>query len=373
MLDSLEFDPVQTSAARPANAVTLAVDILSVATATPKYAVSQKEAFERVKRLSPAFERLEALYANSRIETRYSCVPPDWCQEQHGWAERTAEYQRHAPALLHEAAVKAITAAGLLPRDIDLIVTNSTTGIAAPSLDAMMINRLELKESVTRLPIFGYGCSGGVAGLAHATQLAHSMPGANVLFLTIDLSSLNTRPNEDSLTNFVATGLFGDGAAAVVLRRPGNSDRSARSSPKVLRIRATGEHFCRGTESHLGFDVKDDGFGIVLSPALPSLLQENLGPAVAQFLDRHDLSLVDFDGFLIHPGGRKILEVAEDVLGISREQMVHAWSVLRDYGNMASATVIFMLERALAAGAKGRHLIAAFGIGFSAHFVVADF
>jgi alkylresorcinol/alkylpyrone synthase len=170
----------------------------------------------------------------------------------------------------------------------------------------------------------------------------------------------------------VATGLFGDGAAAVVLRSPGNDDRSARSSPEVPRIRAIGEHCCRGTESYLGLDVKDDGFGIVLSPALPNLLRENLLPAVAQFLDSHELRLVDFDGFLIHPGGRKILETAEDVLGISREQMAHAWSVLRDYGNMSSATVLFMLERALAAGDKGRHLIAAFGIGFSAHFAVAD-
>lgn len=373
MLNTLKTsDPVQASAVRPANAVTLAVEILSVATAAPKYALSQKEAFERVKSVLPAFERCEALYANSGIETRYFCVPPDWCHVQHGWAERTSEYQRHAPALLHKAAIKAITSAGLAPSDIDVIVTNSTTGIAAPSLDAIMINSLGLKETVTRLPIFGYGCSGGVAGLAHATQLAHSMPDANVLFLTIDLSSLCTRPNEESLANFVATGLFGDGAAAVVLRSPGDDNRSARSCPEGPRIRAIGEHCCRGTERYLGLDVKDDGFSIVLSPALPNLLRENLLPAVVQFLDSHQLGLVDFDGFLIHPGGRKILETAEDVLGISREQMAHAWSVLRDYGNMSSATVLFMLERALAAGANGRHLIAAFGIGFSAHFAVAD-
>jgi alkylresorcinol/alkylpyrone synthase len=364
---------VQTSASRPANAITLAVNILSVATATPEYAVSQKEAFQRVKSVAPAFERYESIYANSGIERRYSCVPPDWCHKQHGWAERTTEYQRHARALLNEVAVKAMTAAGLSARDIDVIITNSTSGIAcAPSLDMMMINSLGLREGVTRLPIYGYGCSGGVAGLAHATQLAHSMPGANVLFLTIDLSSLNTR-HEETLTNFVATGLFGDGAAAVILRSPGNGARPAQSATDAPRICATGEHSCRETENYIGLDVRDDGFAIVLNPALPSLLRENLLSAVTQFLARHELTLMDFDGFLIHPGGRKILETAEDVLGISREQDVHAWSVLRDYGNMSSATIMFMLERALTAGAKGRHLIAAFGIGFSAHFAVADF
>ena len=279
-------------------------------------------------------------------------------------------YQRHALELLEKVARKSVAAAGLSLPDIDVIVTNSTTGLAVPSIDALLINRLPLRETVTRLPIFGFGCSGGAAGLARAAQFAQSMPGANVLFLTIDLCSLAVRANDHSLTNFVAAALFGDGAAGVVLRSAGRGFQFASSS--APRIVATGEHLCHKTEHYLGLDVKDDGFGMVLSPQLPTLMRDNFGPAVAQFLSRNDLYLAEIDGFLIHAGGRKILETAEEILGKSRDDMAHAWSVMRDYGNMSSATVLFVLERAMAAGATGRHLMAAFGFGFSAHFAVLD-
>ncbi len=209
--------------------------------------------------------------------------------------------------------------------------------------------------------------------MARATQLAQAMPGANVLFLTVDLCSLAVRSNDHSLTNFVAAALFGDGAAGLVLRSSGRGDHTSHSSAGGKpRIRVTGERLLKNTEGYLGLDTKDDGFGMVLSPQLPALVRENLGPAVDKFLGQHNLSLMDFDGFLVHAGGRKILENAEDVLGTSRDQMAHAWSVMRDYGNMSSATVLFVLERAMQAGAKGRHLMAAFGYGFSVYFAVVD-
>jgi len=283
-----------------------------------------------------------------------------------------AVYQKEALALLEDVATRSVEEAGLSLQDINGIVTNSTTGMVVPSIDALLINRLNLKETVTRLPIFGFGCSGGAAGLARAAQLAQMMPGTHVLFLTIDLCSLAVRANDHSLTNFVAAALFGDGAAAVVLRSTSGGGRSARSSASAPRIVATGEHLCHDTENYLGLDIKDDGFGMVLSAQLPNLVRTNLGPTVSDFLNRNDLSLMDFDGFLIHAGGRKILENAEEVLGVEREQMAHAWSVMRDYGNMSSATVLFVLERAMVAGEQGRHLMAAFGFGFSAHFAVID-
>ena len=361
-------EPVVRSAKKPS----LAVDILSIATATPKYKVSQTEAFERVKSVSDSFARFEGIYTSSAIETRYSCVPPDWCEEPHGWSERMVVYQKEALALLEDVATRSVEDAGLSLQDINVIVTNSTTGMVVPSIDALLINRLKLKETVTRLPIFGFGCSGGAAGLARAAQLAQMMPGANVLFLTIDLCSLAVRANDHSLTNFVAAALFGDGAAAVVLRSTSGVGGSARTLASAPRIVATGEHLCHDTENYLGLDIKDDGFGMVLSAQLPNLVRTNLGPTVSDFLNRNDLSLMDFDGFLIHAGGRKILENAEEILGVEREQMAHAWSVMRDYGNMSSATVLFVLERAMVAGEQGRHLMAAFGFGFSAHFAVID-
>jgi len=350
----------------------LDVDILSVATALPQHMVEQVEALERAKTVFPHLARMEALYSNTGIDTRYSCEPYQWCQEAHGWEERTAVYQRHALALLEEVAVKAVAAAGLALDDIDMLVVNTITGLAIPSLDARLMNRLPFRKTVERLPIFGFGCGGGVAGLACAARLAQGMPGANVLFLTVDLCSLCARPNDPSLAMFVSAALFGDGAAAVVLRSAsGRGDAAAKDCPRP-RIRAVGEHFWQHTEHIMGWDIKADGFGVVLSPELPGLMRRELRPALDAFLDRSALTLRDFAGFLFHPGSRRILETAEEILAIDRAQIAHSWAVLRDYGNMSSVTVLFVLEQALKAGAHGRHLMVAFGPGFSAYFAVAD-
>ena len=141
-------------------------------------------------------------------------------------------------------------------------------------------------------------------------------------------------------------------------------------SARPARIAATGEHLWRGTERIMGWDMKHDGFGVVLSPELPLLMQNHLGGALIGFLDRHGLALEGFDGFLFHPGGRKVLEAARDVLGLEESDLRHSWCVLRDYGNMSSATALFVLDEAIRQGAKGRHLLTAFGPGFSAYFAV---
>ena len=346
----------------------LDVEILSVATANPRHRVEQTQALERAKAIFPHLARMEALYANTGIETRYSCEPYEWCQQPHGWEDRTATYQRHALDLLEKVAVEAVAEAGLGLGDIDALVVNTITGLAIPSLDAKLMNRLDFRADIERLPIFGLGCGGGVAGLARAARLAQGMPGANVLFLTVDLCTLCARPNDPSVAMFVSAALFGDGAAGVVLRS-GAGSGGGRDMP---RIRAAGEHCWRNSEHIMGWDIKADGFGVVLSPELPSLMRRELRPALEAFLERNGLSLEDFAGFLLHPGGRKILETAEEALGIGRERLEHSWAVLRDYGNMSSATALFVLQRALRAGDKGPHLLAAFGPGFSAYFVAAD-
>jgi alkylresorcinol/alkylpyrone synthase len=222
--------------------------------------------------------------------------------------------------------------------------------------------------------MFGLGCGAGVAGLARATRLAQASDGAHVLFLTVDLCSLCMRVNDPSPSMFVSTSLFGDGAAGVLLRNTRHSGHGAGGNANGAgpRILAVGEWCWRGTEHIMGWDIKDDGFGIVLSPELPALMSAELKPAVENFLARNGFRLSDLDGFLFHPGGRRLLETAEQVLGLAPQQLEHSWEVLRRYGNMSSATVLFVLERALKAGARGRHLLAAFGPGFSAYFVVAD-
>ena len=165
----------------------------------------------------------------------------------------------------------------------------------------------------------------------------------------------------------VSTALFGDGAAGVVLRNTQGGGGTG-----CGRIIATGDHFWRGTEHIMGWNIQNDGFGVVLSPELPALLSTHLRPALEGFLAAKSMSLGDFDGFLFHPGSSKILNVVQKTLGLSREDLSISYEVLRNFGNMSSPTALFALHRAIEAGARGRHLLVAFGPGFSAYFVAID-
>ncbi len=359
---------VVKSAQRNAVAAGFDVEVLSLATANPPCRLAQTDAAARARELYPHLKRLWRLYDNTGIENRYNCEPIEWYLKPHNWVERTASFQKNALDLLEQLTLATTQSAGIAPNAIDMIVTNTVTGLSVPSLDGKLINRLDLSPRVERLPMFGLGCGAGVAGLARATRLAHATDGAHVLFLTVDLCSLCMRANDPSPSMFVSTSLFGDGAAGVLLH---NTRRGARdvAAPRIL---AVGEWCWRGTEHIMGWDIKDDGFGIVLSPELPALMSGSLKPALQDFLDRNGFRLSDFDGFLFHPGGRRLLETAEEVLGLAPAQLEHSWEVLRGFGNMSSATALFVLDRAIKAGARGPHLLAAFGPGFSAYFMVAD-
>ena len=348
---------------------TFNVEIAAVACAVPKHKVSQEAIAEGAKRFFPHLNGASGLFANTGIESRYVCEPPEWYFESRGWEERTASFQRNALALLEEATLKATAAAGVGISDIAAIVTNTVTGIAVPSLEAQLLNRLPFSRRVERLPIFGLGCGGGVGGLARAARIAESISDGHVLFLTVDLCSLCARGDDPSLANFVSIALFGDGAAAVLLRnaRGGGARRGG-----LGRIVTLGEHCWADTLGIMGWEVKENGFGVVLSPELPSLLRRELRPVMEDFLAREGLALDEFSSFLLHPGGRRVLDTAQEVLGLTRGDLIHSWEVLRQYGNMSSATALFILDRALASGARGRHLLAAFGPGFSAYFIVLD-
>lgn len=360
-------------AARRAPRSSVDVEIASVATAVPEHVTGQQEVAERAHKIYPQYARLDALYTNTGIERRYSVEPKEWYLKTHTWEERTRSYQLNALDLLERVAVQAVAEAGLTLRDIDTIVTNTVTGLAIPSLEARLMNRLAFRADVQRLPIFGFGCGGGVAGIARAARMAQAQPGSNVLFLTIDLCSLCLRINDPSLTMFVAAALFGDGAAGIVLRsRDAGHDVPGEGRPPRARIGAIGEYLWSKTEHIMGWDVKDDGFGIVLSPELPSLIRERLSEGVLPFFAREGLLPQDFDGFLLHPGGSKVLTTIESTLGIPRDKLRYSWRVLKDYGNMSSATALFVLKEALADKARGRFLLAAFGPGFSGYFITLE-
>jgi alkylresorcinol/alkylpyrone synthase len=362
------LDKVETAARDSRRAATFDVEIAAIATATPPNAISQEEMRQRARVYYPQFASIDSIFGNTGIDQRYVCEPAEWYLEPRTWEDRTAVFQKHALTLLEQASVDAVAKAGLEIGDIDAIVVNTITGLAVPSLDARLMNRLPFRPDTERLPIFGIGCGGGVAGLARASRIAQSMPGGNVLFLTVDLCTLCLRINDPSITMFVASALFGDGAAAIVLRNTGGGDGGGAPA----RVSAMGEHFWGGTEGIMGWDIKNDGFGIVLSPTLPSLVQERFAPALDEFLARHRLTRDDIDGYLLHPGGGKILDVAEKVLALPPEGLKPSREILRTYGNMSSATAMFILKYAFDHGLHGRYLLAAFGPGFSAYFMVLD-
>jgi alkylresorcinol/alkylpyrone synthase len=345
--------------------------LLAIATAVPPYRLDQDDVVERVKRLfagSQELDRLLPVFTNTGIRTRYSCVPIEWYDRNHGWADRNHIYLASALDLLEGVTRRLVDRSGLDdPREIDGIVVVSTTGIATPSLDALLIDRMGLRQTAWRLPIFGLGCAGGVIGLARAASLAAAAPGEKVLCLVVELCALSFRRDDWSKSNIVATALFGDGAAGALLSTAGEG-------PAIV---AAGEHTWPGTLDVMGWEVADDGFSAVFSRDIPQLVTTRLHDVAAAFLARHGLALGDIDRFVCHPGGAKVVTALERAFGLEQGALVEAWGVLSDYGNMSAATVIFVLERMLAAAQVTgerweRTLMNALGPGFTSGFLVLD-
>jgi alkylresorcinol/alkylpyrone synthase len=339
---------------------------LGVATAVPPYPLDQNAVIERVKLLfggAPALERLLPVFANTGIHTRHSCVPLDWYDRPHGWAERNRAYIAGALDLLERTTLRLLDRAGIDRHQVDAIVTVSTTGIATPSLDALLIERMGLRRDVRRLPIFGLGCAGGVVGLARAASQAVAVPGETVLFLVVELCALSFRRDDWSKSNIVATALFGDGAAGALLS-------TEAAGPAIV---AAGEHTWPGSLEVMGWDIADDGFSAVFSRDIPQLVETEFRAVAAEFLARHGLALDDIDRFVCHPGGAKVVAALERALGLPQEALAEARRVLRDYGNMSAATVMFVLEQMLEQAPRWKlALMNALGPGFTAGFLVLD-
>ena len=343
--------------------------LLSLATATPAHTLTQRDLMTAagdyfgangvdVARLLPAF-------LNAGIETRHLCEPLDWYQRPIGWKIRNDAFLKHAPALLEDAARQAVTNAGLTFGDIDQIVTVCSTGVATPSLDALLMERVPLRGDIGRLPIFGLGCAGGVTGLGAAAKLARAEPGTNVLFLVVELCTLTFRSGDRRKANIIATALFGDGAAAAVVR----AQEIANDNPAILHA---GERRWPGTLDVMGWDVAEDGLTVLFSRDIPALVRDKLRGAASDYLARHGLGLADIDGFIAHPGGAKVLDALEEVFGLQTGGMVDARAVLRDHGNMSAATVMFVLDRVLKRGLRGRQLMSSLGPGFTGSFLTLE-
>lgn len=345
------------------------VSILSVAEAFPAHRLGQAEVVGLCRDVFAGrpdlFDRLQEAYGNAGVETRSSCVPIEWYREPHSWPERAALFQENAQSLLEQAASEALSKAGLNATDVDAVVAVSTTGISTPSLDAHLLNSLGFRSDINRLPIFGLGCVGGVTGMARAADLAIARPGKTVLLLVVELCALTFRPQEMTKANIIASALFGDGAAAVVLR--------AGEEPSApARYLGSAEHTWPDSLGIMGWRVEEDGLGVIFSRDIPTLVRQDVRPAMTHFLNAMDTRLEDLVGIVAHPGGTKVLEAYEGALDLDPNTLRHARAVLKDQGNMSAVTALCVLKRALDAGDKGLHAMMALGPGFTAGFGLVD-
>ena len=334
--------------------------LLSLATAVPPHILWQREVRDAAQLLFahyPEFGRLSTVFDTAGIEKRHAVRPMLWYAEPRGWPERTQAYLEGAEDLFVAAAQKALSAAGLAARDIATIVTVSSTGIATPSLEARVSSRMGFRHNVSRVPVFGLGCAGGVSGLSIAARLAEARPGTNVLFVAVELCTLAFRLDEFTKANVVATALFGDGAAACVLNTAGEG---------LASVEGAGEYTWPDTLDIMGWNVDPKGFGVIFARSIPPFTEANMRPAVTCILDQLDLRIGDVERFVCHAGGMKVISALERALEIPDRSLQHERTVLANYGNMSAPTVLFVLEEVLRTRMPERAVLTAMGPGFTA-------
>lgn len=340
------------------------VKLVSVASAVPPHRIEQSDAAAFAHQAFSAryteFDRLSRVFETAGILSRYAVRPLDWYLSPMGWQERNAAYLEGACLLFEDAATKALEAAAIAPQMVDIIVTVSSTGIATPSLEALVADRLGFRPDVERVPVFGLGCAGGVSGLALAARLAKAQPGKTVLMVAVELCSLSFRRDKLSKANIVATALFGDGAAACVLRA---------GDAGMASVEMAGQHRWPDTLGIMGWDVDTEGLGVIFDRDIPPFAKAHLAPAVAGILERGGLTVEDIDRFTCHPGGAKVIAAIEQGLSLEQGSLDHERTVLSDYGNMSAPTALFVLERLAAHGLPPRTLLTALGPGFTASCV----
>ena len=343
----------------------LPVTLLALATAEPPHVLEQSAVAEFARRVYAKpfarYPKLADVFVNAGIERRHSVRPLEWFDEPHDWSERTKAYLDGASALFVQAAQAALDRAGVLARDVDVIVTVSSTGIATPSLEARVGAQMGFKPSVARVPVFGLGCAGGVSGLSIGARLARAVPGENVLVVVVELCTLAFRSDRSAKADVISSALFGDGAAAVVLR--------AENNDAALQIGAAAEHTWPDTLDIMGWTVDPVGFGVILSRSLPRFVEQRLAAPARRFVAAAKLIAPQF---ICHPGGAKVLDAIETALELQKGTLRDEREVLRGHGNMSAPSVLFVLERALKRGLRGSAVLSALGPGFTATFLALE-
>ena len=321
----------------------------------------RRKAEEVLAALAPELLDKMDVFEATGIRKRHLVRELDWFLEPHGWAERAEIYRDVGLDIMERASRAALERAGVDARDVDGIVFVSTTGLATPSLDARLVNALGMRSDVVRVPMWGLGCVGGVAGLNVAADLAHGQPEKRFLLVSMELCSLAFNLTDMSVRAFVANTLFADGCAAALVR----GDRLAGATRGLANMLPGAWHQWPDSESVMGWDVGDEGLRVVFSRRIPEIVASGFRPVVESYVKWSGASP---DRYLFHPGGTKVLEAYEGALGIPPAANAESRDVLREYGNMSSPTVLFVIEEALRRRAldAGQHaLVGALGPGFT--------
>jgi alkylresorcinol/alkylpyrone synthase len=317
------------------------------------------------KYFNPA--RIDELHRNLQVESRYLAVPLQELKWLDSFSKRNDAYIRCATEIGEKAIRAALTRAKLTAQDIDHIFFVSITGLATPTIDARLMNRLGMRSDVKRTPIWGLGCVAGAAGIARAADYLRAFPGDTVVLLAVELCLLTYQAHDVSVANIISTGLFGDGASAVILRG-GNIERG-----ELPRVIATRSCFYPNTEEIMGWKIVDTGFEIVLSPKVPEMVRQHFGRDVDEFLRAHGLRRSMIEHWLLHTGGPKVLQSFISTLDLPDDALDRTWRSLADVGNLSSCSVLFVLADLLNSGAAkpGDYaLLAAMGPGFCSELVL---
>ncbi|MCG9793295.1 type III polyketide synthase [Flavobacterium algicola] len=349
----------------------MSVKIISVATQVPDYSretedilpfldiwlANQEERFQR---------KVKKIFEGAQVDKRYSIMDPAEVFSLHSFEERNAIYAREMIVLGEKVLRKSLDKANWKPDTIDFIITVSCTGIMIPSLDAYLINKVGLKQDVVRLPVTEMGCVGGVSGIIYAKNFLKANPNKRAAVITVESPTATFQLDDYSMANIVSAAIFGDGAACVLL-----SSYEDEVGPKV--VDESMYHFY-DNEEMMGFELTNKGLKMILDVAVPDTIESHFPAIIHPFLERNELTIADVDHLIFHPGGKKIVNLVEGLFSELGKNIDDTKEVLRLYGNMSSATVIYVLERILEkkpkAGEKG--VMLSFGPGFTAQRVLLE-
>ena len=345
----------------------MSVYLHSLSTALPPHRLSQSDIKQRTtlifSKKYPQFDRLAKTFDTAGIDERYSVVPVDWFAEDLGWVSRNEAFMKGAKALFIDAATAALKNANWTAEDVDCVVTVCSTGIATPSLEAQVFKDLGFRTDIMRVPVFGLGCAGGVSGLATARSISAGRPGQKVLLVVVETCSVSFRADRGQKADIIAAVLFGDGAAAVCI------STEVPKSGKVISLGDGQQIIWPDTLGIMGWDVDENGFGVVFDQSIPNFVTQEFGAAAQSALSAANLTHDQIDRYVCHPGGAKVVTAIEGALNLHEGSLKAERDTLKKAGNMSAPTVFFVMKSVLDAGVSGQMMACALGPGFTASFL----